>query len=86
MLTIFTLVLFGTSVPFDPLKMLSVMLGSLNMNPVSRLAKLTLYYLIPFCSSKITGWARMEVRMVVSHFERLFLAAKLKDFSSLKHA
>ena len=67
-------------VPFDPL--LSIMLGPLLMNLVSELVQVKLSYHIPSSSSKITGWAGMEVRMTMSPFERLFPAGKLKDFST----
>ena len=62
--------------------MLSIMLGPLQRNPVSDLAQLMFYHIL-FSSSKITGWAGLEIRMTMSSLERFFPAAKLKDFSTL---
>ena len=60
----------------------SIMSGPLHRNPVSDLAQLMFYHIL-FSSSKITGWAGLEIRMTMSSLERFFPAAKLKDFSTL---
>ena len=61
-----------------------IMLGPLLYEPSKRTGPVVVVLRQSVLFFKITGWAGMKLRMTMSPFERLFPAAKLTDFPSLK--